>query len=180
MKKLFILSFLILAISLSSCKEESLQSYMVESQEKEGFINLDLPASLLEIAVDKASEEDLKAYQSIKKINLIALPYKNSDEATYEAEKAKLKAIFKNSSYKSLMNFKDKGNYANIYYLGEADAIDEIVAFGYGKEAGVGVARLLGENMNPGAIIKMMKTVKFDGDDMDFNQFKTMLNSASK
>ena len=49
-----------------------------------------------------------------------------------------------------------------VYYTGNTDAINEVIAFGYGDKNGVGVARLLGENMNPAKIIEMMNSVKMD------------------
>ena len=57
---------------------------------------------------------------------------------------------------------KAKGMNVKVYYTGDTDAIDEVIAFGYNKEAGVGVARLLGENMNPAKIIEMMNSVNMD------------------
>ena len=176
MKKLFIYSLLLVAFATISCKkEQSLQGYLVESQDKKGFISLDLPASLLQLSTDNASEEDKKAYESIRKINVTGLPFKDTDEATYEAEKNKLKEIFKNSDYKRLINFKKDGATAVIYYTGEADAIDEIIAFGYSKEMGVGIARLLGDNMNPAKIMDMMKKSKLDEKNLDFGKFKSIL-----
>ncbi|WP_394420952.1 DUF4252 domain-containing protein [Tenacibaculum mesophilum] len=180
MKKLFIYSMLLVAFVTVSCKTESLQSYLVESQEKEGFITFDVPASVLQLSMDKASEQDKEAYESIKKINITGVPYKNLDEASYEAEKEKLKAIFKKSSYKELMKFKKDGANAAIYYTGDADAIDEIVAFGYGKEMGVGVARILGENMNVGKIMEMMQKAKMDAGNLDLKQFKMIFDDKHR
>ncbi|TDQ25478.1 DUF4252 domain-containing protein [Tenacibaculum caenipelagi] len=180
MKKLLIYSLLLVAFVTVSCKTESLQSYLVESQDKEGFITFDVPASVLQLSMEKASEEDKKAYESIKKINITGVPYKNLDEASYEAEKEKLKSIFKKSNYKELMKFKKDGAHAAIYYSGEADAIDEIVAFGYGKEMGVGVARVLGENMNPGKILEMMQKAKMNADNLDLKQFKMIFDEKHR
>lgn len=175
MKKLVIYSMLLIAFVTVSCKTESLQSYLVESQDKEGFMSFDLPASALQLSMDKASEEDKKAYESIKKINVTGVPYKNLDEASYETEKERLKSILKKSNYKELMKFKKDGANAAIYYLGEADAIDEIVAFGYGKGMGVGVARVLGENMDVNKIMGMMQKANFDAGNVDLKQFKMIL-----
>lgn len=180
MKKLSILSMLFIALALTSCKKESLQSYLVESQNKKEFITVDVPSSILQLSMENASEADKQAYESIRKINFVALPYEKAKEGQYEAEKNKLKEIFGNSDYKKLMNFKDKGKHATIYYLGDADAIDEIVAFGYGEGAGVGVARLLGENMNPNAIMKMMKNAKVDGDNISLKEFKMIFDKAEE
>lgn len=177
MKKLFKITLLLVSVVMMSCKNEaSLQSYLVESQDKKGFISLDVPASVIQLSMDKASEEDKKAYESIRKVNVTGLPAKSTDAATYEAEKNKLKEIMKNSSYKKLMNFKKDGMHATIYYAGETDAIDEIVAFAYGKELGVGVARLLGENMNPAKILDMMQNSKVEGDNLNLSQFKAFFD----
>ncbi|WP_275316792.1 DUF4252 domain-containing protein [Tenacibaculum bernardetii] len=179
MKKLFIYSLLAISFVTVSCKKEaSLQSYLVDSQDKKGFITLDVPASILQLSMDKASEEDKKAFESIRKVNLTGLPYKDADEATYEEEKDKLKEILKGSDYKKLINFKKDGMHATIYYSGETDAVDEIIAFGYGKEMGVGIARILGDNMNPGKIMQMMQKAKVDGGDLDLSKFKALLGNT--
>ncbi|MGG8497213.1 DUF4252 domain-containing protein [Tenacibaculum sp. TC6] len=175
MKKLYIFSLLLLSLLSVSCKKDSLQTYLVESQEKKGFITIDIPASVLQLNANQSDEEDKTAYESIRKINITGLPYKNSDEATYEAEKNKLKELLNKSSYKKLMNFKNDGVTATVYYSGEADAIDEIIALGYGKDFGVGIARILGKNMNPSKIMSMMKNAKVDLDGVNFDELKMVL-----
>ena len=64
-----------------------------------------------------------------------------------------------------------KGMKMNIYYTGISDAIDEVIAFGYSKEAGVGVARILGENMNPSKIMEMMQNIEMDPSQLNLKQF---------
>ncbi|SEC88067.1 protein of unknown function [Tenacibaculum sp. MAR_2009_124] len=179
MKKLYILSLICLTAFIVSCsKKESLQNYLVESQDKSSFVTLDVPASVVELAEDNLSEEDKVIYKSVKKVNITALPAKNADEGTYEEEKAKLKKILSDPSYKKLMSFKKDGNNIRIYYTGESDAINEIIAFGYGKELGVGVARILGEKMNPSKIISVLKNadLNLDSNGMNLNKIKTILN----
>ena len=47
-------SFLMLLVLLSSCKQEkSLQSYIVESQDKSGFMTIDIPASFIQFKSPK-------------------------------------------------------------------------------------------------------------------------------
>ncbi|WP_347174899.1 DUF4252 domain-containing protein [Polaribacter uvawellassae] len=164
----------ILAFSFTSCNEESLQSYLVKSQDKSGFITFDVPASILQIKSDDVSEETKETLKSIKKVNVVAMPFK--DNATeVEAERAQLDKILKGKDYKSIMRFTEKNMKVSLYYTGEADAIDELIAFGYGAKQGVGVARILGDNMNPSNIMKMMSEVKFDGDGINLDQFKVLL-----
>ena len=171
-----IITILFVAITIVSCKKESLQSYLVESQEKEGFTTIDLPVSFLQLKTDDASEDVKKTLKSIRKINVVILPFNDNREA-YKKEKATLKSIFKNSKkYKSLMRFKKNGVKLNLYYTGNEDAIDEVIAFGYGDDKGVGVARVLGNNMNPSKIMKMMKDIKFDTKNLKLKQFKTIFS----
>ena len=63
-----------------------------------------------------------------------------------------------NEAYKSLMSMKVKGMNVNMYYSGDTENIDEVIAFGYSKNTGVGVARLLGKKMNPLKIIETLSS----------------------
>lgn len=165
MKKLTqICALVCLVLFASSCKnEKSLQSYLVDTSGKEGFYTGDLPVSSVLSAKADVSDDVKETIKSIKKINIAFLPKTEDNTAAYEAEKAKLKNIFKdNDNYKSLMSMKAQGMNINVYYSGDTDAIDEVVAFGYGDKNGVGVARLLGEDMNPAKVIEMMNSVKMD------------------
>ena len=176
MKKITkIFSLLLLVLMVVSCKnEKSLQGYLVESQEKSGFITVDIPTSFLQLKSQDVSEEVKATLKSIRKVNVVALPIKGN-EAAYEVEKTTLKNLFKdNKEYKSLMSMKAKGMNVSLYYTGDTESIDEVIAFGYGKDAGVGVARLLGENMNPAKIIEMMNSVKIDGDNVNLKQFSAI------
>ncbi|OAD40856.1 DUF4252 domain-containing protein [Polaribacter atrinae] len=172
-----IFSLLLLIFMITSCKnEKSLQGYLVESQEKTGFITVDIPTSFLQLKSDAVSEEAKETLKSIRKVNVVALPIKGN-EAAYEVEKTKLKSIFKdNEDYKSLMSLKAKGMHVSLYYTGDTESIDEVIAFGYGEEVGIGVARLLGDHMNPAKIIEMMNSVKLDGDNVNLEQFSAIFS----
>lgn len=179
MKKITTLfSLVFLVLFASSCKnEKSLQSYLVDTSGKEGFYTGDLPVSSVLSAKADVSEEIKETIKSIKKINIAFLPVTADNTAAYEVEKAKLKKIFKNNEdYKSLMSMKAKGMNVKVYYSGDTDAIDEVIAFGYGDKAGVGVARLLGENMNPAKILETINSLDFNGDSSSLNQFSKMFN----
>jgi len=175
-KHLTILSLLIVALVFTSCKKESLQSYLVESQEKQGFITVDIPSSILQLKTDDVSDDVKTTLKSIRKINIVALPIKGNEEA-YEVEKTKISKILKDAkNYKSLMRMSAKGMKVRLYYTGSEDAIDEVIAFGYGEAAGVGIARILGDNMNPAKIIEMMQNIKLDGDNVGLKQFSAIFS----
>ena len=64
----------------------------------------------------------------------------------------------------------------HFYYSGKTSSIDEVIAFGYGNEIGVGVARLLGENMNPTNIIAMINNLKIDSNSLNLKQFNAVFS----
>ena len=162
---------------ICSCKnEKTLQEYLVESQEKTGFIAVDVPTSFLQLKSEDVSDDLKITLKSIRKISVVALPIKGNEEM-YDEEKAKLKSIFKdNDEYKSLMTIRVKGVHSTIFYKGNTASIDEAIVFGYGKKVGVGVARLLGNKMNPAKIIEMMSSVKIDTENLNLEQFSTIFN----
>jgi hypothetical protein len=179
MKKIAILfSFVLLVLFANSCKkEQSLQSYLVDASGKEGFYTGDLPVSSVLSAKANVSEDIIETIKSIKKINFVFLPKTANNTAAYEVEKEKLTNLFNdNKVYSSLMSMKAKGMHVRIYYSGNTAAVDEVIAFGYGDTAGVGVARLLGKNMNPAKIIKTLNNMDFDGDNAALKQFSKMFN----
>ena len=85
MKKVAII-LSVLAIFVSCNQQKTIQTYIVEKQDKPGFMSVDLPMSLIQLNTDKAPLDVKKTYESIKKVNLLGLPYLNNDEA-YELKK---------------------------------------------------------------------------------------------
>ncbi|MBA6155172.1 DUF4252 domain-containing protein [Tenacibaculum sp. S7007] len=161
-KKAYILTVLMAVVLFTSCKkEQSLQGYLIETQEKKQFFRLDLSASLLSSYIqDNVSVEEKEAFNSIKKINIAFLPQNKASETEMKSEAKKIKEVMKNTDYKPLMRVNDKRGKGTIYYSGEADAIKEVIAVVYMKEFGVGVARVLGDKMNPGKMMEMLQKVK--------------------
>ena len=152
MKKLLAV-FLVYSVTLLvSCKKESLQSYLVESNKRKEVTNLELPINFIELTEDHLSIEKKAVYKTIKKVSFTGFAAKKIDGSTYEIEKNKLKKILGISPYKKLMKFKSNGNSFSIYRIADSAPIDEIIVFGYGKKLGVGVARILGDNMKCQAI----------------------------
>lgn len=176
MKKIFLITTLLLVSVLSvSCKTETLQGYLIEKQDDSKFITFDFSTNILPIQLnEKASEEDKKTINSVKKVNIVFLPKNKASEIEIQKEKATIQAILKTSTYKKLISFKKKGINFNAYYTGEADAIDEMIISGYGKEFGVGVARMLGEKMNPSSFMRMMQSGSFKLDSSVFKKIKDL------
>lgn len=172
----YFFTLLLLVALINSCsQEQSLQSYIVESQEKPGFMAVDLSSSFIQFKTSDVSEDLKETLNSIRKINLIGLPYQK-DSSNYENEKETIRTILKNSeTYKNLMKMNFEGMNVNLYYTGKTDSIDELILFGYSKEVGVGLARVLGEDMNLGNIMKMMEYIKMDPEMLNLKQFNLSL-----
>ena len=169
----------VLAIFISCNQQKTIQTYIVEKQDKPGFMSVDLPMSLIQLNTDKAPLEVKEAYGSIKKVNVLGLPYLNNNEA-YEIEKKTLLSILNNSTlYKNLMKMDMNGMRVSIYYNGDANDINEVIVFGYSKKIGVGVARVIGNHMNPTKITQMAEYLKIDPNQLNLQQFEQVLNSIN-
>lgn len=169
-KILFSVAFLAV---LGSCNnEKSLQKYYVENQEDTDFLAVDVPTSMFTNSSSLEAEEKA-TLESIKKINVLALK-KEDNPVKFEEEKIKLDEIFKDEKYQLLMKYGGGNRKAALYFTGEEDAIDELIVYGYDDEQGLGVARVLGKDMNPENIMKLMRS--FDQDNIDVEGIKGLGN----
>ena len=176
-KAVIILS--VLAIFVSCNQQKTIQTYIVEKQDKPGFMSVDLPMSLIQLNSDKVPLDVKDGYESIKKVNVLGLPYLNNNEA-YEIEKKAISLILNNSTlYKKLMKMDMNGMSVSIYYNGDANDINEVIVFGYSKKIGVGVARVIGNHMNPTKITQMAEYLKIDPNQLNLQQFRQALNSIN-
>ena len=176
MKKVVII-LSVLAIFVSCNQQKTIQTYIVEKQDKPGFMSVDLPMSLIQLNTDKAPLDVKNTYESIKKVNVLGLPYLNNDEA-YEKEKKTISLILNDSPlYKKLMKMDMNGMRVAIYYNGVATDINEVIVFGYSKKTGVGLARVTGKKMNPSKILKMVEYLRVDSTKLGLQQFKQVFDS---
>jgi hypothetical protein len=142
---------------LTSCNQkDTLQDFYVEHNDKPGYISTSIPKGIIGIDESKLSEEAARAYNSIDKVSLIAMPINEENMVEFQTETAKLDVIFKDDKYKLLMSHNNGGTNFKMMYDGTQDAIDEIIVYGKSEQMGFGVARVLGNDMNIGSIMKMM------------------------
>ncbi|GHA35001.1 hypothetical protein GCM10007103_15680 [Salinimicrobium marinum] len=161
------------ALAFYSCDNETtLQEYYVENQGNKQFLALDVPSSLLTGSGSRLDTEQKATLETIKKVNLMAFPMNDENKASYEQEKEKLTAILQNDKYNTLIKYGGGSRKAELYYLGEEDAIDEFVVFGSDEEKGFAVARVLGEDMKPEALIKLLKS--FQEGDIDIQGLQSL------
>ncbi|MEO9501731.1 MULTISPECIES: DUF4252 domain-containing protein [Flavobacteriaceae] len=164
-----------LILFLTSCSSDpSLQQYFVDSQEKQGFITTTIPKSILGLDVSQMSDKSQEAYNSIDKVNLLYYPIDKQNTAAFEKENAQLNAILKSDDFKTLMTHKSDGVNMRFLYDGSSESIDEMIIYGSSPEMGLGVARVLGDDMKLGSIMKMMEEMK------DVNLDQTGINNILK
>ncbi len=155
------------ALSFSCSSEPTLQEYFVDNQDNAHFLAIDVPASMFLSVGPELSSESKKTLKSIKKANVLAYPLTEETQKNYPQEKAAITKILKNDRYKLLLRMGSANRQVKISYLGEEDKIDELVAFGLDDEKGFIIARILGDEMQPKAILKLMKSAG-EGD-LDIN-----------
>ncbi len=173
--KIIAVSLVALAILTSCDSNQSLQQFYVDSSEKEGYITTSIPKTIVGIDDSKLSADAQKAYQSIEKINVLALPYDAGNVSQLETETAQLESILGNEKYELLMSHNSEGVKVKVLFDGSQDAIDEIIVYGSSPKMGLGVARILGDDMNMGAIMAMMQ--EMNSSDIDVNGVMGMMKN---
>lgn len=156
----FLFSTLIFALLLSCDDKQSLQEYYVENSERTDFISLDIPASVVNLSEVELTEAQRSAYESVKKLNILAFRITDDNKASYEAEKVKVKEILGDPKYRELMKFNTGKQRGVIKYMGSEDAIDEFIIFGSDNNRGFALVRVLGNNMRPENMIKLMDIIE--------------------
>lgn len=162
-----------LALAFTSCSEEkSLQAYLVDRQEDPNFVKFDVPASLITEDNSFLNQEQKEVLATVHKLNIMAYPIKSGDsvqaQADYLAQKDIIKGILDQQKYQTLIKFGSPTQGASLKFVGETDAIDELIIFASDEERGFAVFRLTGDKMDPEKMINMMKDI--ENGDLDLQQ----------
>ena len=169
----FVLGIGIAALTLLSCSnEKTLQRYLVDRQDDDMFLKIDIAASLLQADSSNMTQEEKDILATVKKINVVAFPLNGENEAQYDEKMQELKNIIDQDEYKTLMKFGSKKKGATLKYFGEEDAIDEIIVFASDDEKGFALLRLLGENMRPDQMIKLLNSI--ENGDLDASKLSSI------
>ncbi|EAQ37948.1 MULTISPECIES: DUF4252 domain-containing protein [Dokdonia] len=161
-------------LTLASCSnKQSLQEYYVDNQENGDFILVDVPTSLLGKNVEALSEEQQEVFKTVRKINLMAYQTKSGDTAAMQVERDKVKDILTSDDYEELMKASGDMGQMRLYFKGEEDAIDEVIFFGADDNKGFMLARLLGNDMNIGDMMRMAESL--EKSDIDVSQFGSIM-----
>ena len=148
-------------VLLISCKSSmSLQEYFVKKSENPNFISLDVPASILNLQEAELSDTQREAMESLRKLNVLAFRINDTNQADYEMEKATVNSILEGDQFKELMKLKSQYGRGVIKYIGEDDAIDEVIIYGSSDDKGFAIIRVLGNDMNPAHLIKLVEVIQ--------------------
>jgi len=170
----YIVGLGLIALSMISCNSEaSLQKYLVEKQDDDKFMKIDLATSLLQGEDSNFTQDEQDVLNTVKKINVVAYPLKGNT-AEYEVERNKIQTILANEKYQTLLKMGSNKSGATLKYTGEEEAIDELIVFASDNEKGFAVFRLIGDNMEPDSLVKLMSSI--DRGDVDVSQLKSIGN----
>lgn len=160
--KYFIKSVLVAgALLLASCSsQQSLQEYYVDNSENPNFISIDVPASILKMDAVDLNPTQKEAVESLRKFNLLAFRKNSDNAAEFEVERKKVREILKGNDFVELMKINSKYGKGVIKYLGDEDAIDEVIIYGDSDDKGFALVRVLGKDMNPAHIMQLMQAIQ--------------------
>ena len=159
---------------LTSCSnQQSLQEYYVDNQENNDFILIDVPTSLLGSDMSLLSEDQQKVLKTVRKVNFMVYQTKEGDVAKMQLERDKVKTILATDDYEELMKANLDMGSMRLYFKGEEDAIDEVIFFGANENEGFMLARLLGDDMNIGDMVRLAQSL--EKSDIDVSQFSSMM-----
>ena len=131
------ISLLCTVLLLMSCDNNpSLQEYYVDNQGDKEFVAVDVPTSLF-ANTERLTEDQKKTLETVKKVNILAIPKKKENQTKIEAEKVKISNILKDGKYQ--LRMKDGGGNSKVvvYYTGSEEDVDEIIVYGEDEMKGM-------------------------------------------
>lgn len=155
------IGLLALVLTFVSCSDQlSLQEYYVNKAENPNFISFDLPASLLQVADSSMSEQQREAYNSLKKLNVLAFKVNSDNRTDFQEEKAQVNQILKDTRYQELMRLNSGENKGVVKYLGDDDLIQELIIYGANDSLGFALIRVLGKDMKPENMMQLASVIQ--------------------
>ena len=119
----------------------------------------------------KLTEVQKTALKSFDKMNVLVFKINDQNKSMFATEKNKVKEILKDQKYQQLMKFGSGQNGASVSYVGSDEHIEEFI-ISANSEAGFGIVRVLGKDMNPNAILDFISVLK--DSDIKLDQLKPL------
>lgn len=153
---------LILSLVFFSCSDgkPSLQEYFVDKNQNPNFIALDIPTSILSVNKTSLSDQQKQAYESVKKLNVLAFRVNQDNTMEYEKEKQIVSDILKDEQYQELMVLNSGKHRGVIKYLGSDESIEEVIVFGSSDDEGFALIRVLGNDMKPENMVTLVQALE--------------------
>ena len=151
--------FPFVGIVLCCCSSApSLQTYFVDNQEKNGFISIDVPISVLGLESIEMSSSENEALKSISKFNILSFSLDSNNHAKYSEELLKIKQLFIDSSYEKIISIGNtKDGKVRVYTVDNNGYLKEIVIFVNSNKTGFSIIRVLGNEMDLEKIFKLRR-----------------------
>lgn len=152
------LSGLLLLLSCSS--GPSLQRYFVDKTADANFLIINLPITLDAFPKTTLTAEEQRILGSVEKLNILMFYNDNVPQTSIANEIKMLNGILSNGTkYLKLSDFGYRKNKASLYYMGKERKVDEGILYLRNAEKGLVVVRILGDNMNPGALMMLANKI---------------------
>lgn len=177
MKKL--LSLLFIASVLFSCTNKpTIQQYFVDNSDAFDFTSLDLGSEIINTEKLSLTSEDKTALKSFEKINVLAFKKNDTNTVKYLNEIKKVRIILKDStSYKRLLKVGSGKEGASVYFVGDENNINEYIVFANKKKSGFAILRVLGNDMNPTNMMKILNLLQQSKMDVEpFESLNVIIN----
>ena len=150
MKSFSVLFFIVFTI-FSCKKEDSIQTFYVEHQERPDYSVVDISSTLLDINETNLTTTEKEAYQSLDKLHVLMYKATDSTQQEYKKELKAIKRVFSSEKYPELAVFNDSGIQFKIHStaaLENKDAtVDELLVLGSADTMGFMVIRVLGDDL---------------------------------
>ena len=171
MKTKIIVLLAIIAIIIGCNNKPSLEQYFVTNTENKNFVQVDIAPSILNVDQTKLTDVQKTALKSFDKMNVLVFKINEQNKSLFASEKNKVKEILKDQKYQQLMKFGSGQNGASVSYVGSDEHISEFI-ISANSEAGFGIVRVLGKDMNPNAILDFISVLK--DSDIKLDQLKPL------
>lgn len=153
--------YLVLAFVVMGCNNtQSLQQYYVDNSDNPNFLSVDLPVSLLNMDKVELNSDQREALKSLRKLNILAFKVTSNNRVDFQKEKSMVKEILRHSSLNELMKMRTSYGNATVNYMGDDDAIDEVVIYGDNDDKGFVLVRVLGKDMNPAKLVQFIQALQ--------------------
>ncbi len=174
---IYIAGVLCMFLIMSCDNEYTLQKYFVDHQNDTDFVSVDVPSSLLNKDGMNLNAEEQEALNSIHKVNLLILPFKEEKKDKFEKERTDIAKILSTETYETLIRFGSNDTKIAVKSIAKDENVNEIIVFVTDFTKGLGVVRILGDNMRSEKIVKLVRSAE-EGR-LDFGAFKDIADSIT-